>query len=254
MFLVVIAFLEPLPAAANISDCLGAYRAFSKHQKSVSEVADSCLASARRGAKISLSLLGTAYYQSNDRAGAEPWLLRAAYLGDITSAFLLADIHRGRGEARLAALWANRGQQRIEELRKKTKTRSSAYLDSVQRNVRRLVKEGVASLIDDGRRMAAVSFRRDNPFVGKWRIGPNANCQSYYTEIAATGAEAYFAGRKSSYDTVRFDLPGKRMTLTDSAGEMTMRLVDGDTMEVIRVMEHITRKVSHLGVIATRCE
>lgn len=254
MFLVVFAFLEPLPAAANISDCLGAYRAFSKQQKTMSEVADSCADSAMRGAKISLSLLGTAYYQSNDRAGAEPWLLRAAYLGDITSAFLLADIHRGRGEPALAALWANRGQQRIEELRKIMTSRTSVYLDTVQRNVRRLVKEGMAALIANGRRMAADSFRRDNPFLGKWRIGPNENCETYYTQIAATGADAYFAGRKSSYDKVRFDLPSKKMTLTDSAGEMTMRLVDGNTMEVIRVMESITRKISHLGVIATRCE
>ena len=254
MFLVVFAFLEPLPAHANISDCLGAYRAFTKQRKTMSEVAESCAQSARRGAKISLSLLGTAYYQSNDRTGAEPWLLRAAYLGDITSAFLLADIHRSRGETSLAALWANRGQQRIEELRKIMTSQTSAYLDSVQRNVRRLVKEGMATLIADGRRMAAGSFRRANPFVGKWRIGPNENCEAYYTKIAATGAEAYFAGRKSSYEKVRFDLPGKRMTLTDSAGEMTMRLVDGNTLEVIRVMEHITRKVSHLGVIATRCE
>jgi TPR repeat protein len=250
--LVLLAFTST-STSASISDCLGAYRGFAKDQKSLGDVTRSCVHSARKGAKISLSLLGTAHYEADDRAGAEPWLLRAAYQGDITAAFLLADVYRDRGQRNLAAIWAHRAQNRVDAIRKVTGSKSSAYLDSVERNIRRLIKGGVSDLVANGRQMAAESVNGKNPFLGKWKIGPNENCRNYYTEIEADGADAYFAGRRSSYQSVRFDLPSKKIILTDSAGELTMRLVDHDTMEVIRVMEHITRKISNSGVIATRC-
>jgi hypothetical protein len=241
------------PSLANIGDCLSAYRGFEQHTTSVKGVVGSCADLARKGNKTALKIMGTAHFVAGHDAQAEPWLLRAAHQGEISSPFLLAGIYDKAGQRQIAAVWAYRGRQQIDKLRNSARKNGARYIDLVERNVYRLVGGNLESLIAEGRALEEQSLAAKNPFVGKWKIGPNENCRTYYTQITQSGAAFYFAGRQSDYDTVRFNLPRSEVTLINGSGALTLRMLDSNTMQVIRVLERVSDKAKPSGVIATRC-
>lgn len=241
------------PAAANIGDCLGAYRGFEQGTTELAELGGSCAKLAGKGNKTALKIMGTAHYVAGQHARAEPWLLRAAHQGEISAPFLLAGIYAKAGQRKIAAIWAYRGQKRADMLRRTTRSNGTRYLDLVVRNAYRMVGPGLDGLVAEGRALEERQVAVQNPFVGRWKIGPNENCRTYYTEITAEGAAFFFAGRETAYDTVRFDLPRSEVTLINGSGALTLRLMDANTLQVVRVLERVSNKAKPSGVLATRC-
>ena len=241
------------PAAANIGDCLGAYRGFEQGTTELAELGGSCAKLAGRGNKTALKIMGTAHYVAGQHAQAEPWLLRAAHQGEISAPFLLAGIYAKAGQRKIAAIWAYRGHKRADMLRRTTGSTGTRYLDLVVRNTYRLVGAGLEALVAEGRALEERRVAVRNPFVGRWKIGPNENCRTYYTEITDHGAAFFFAGREWAYDTVRFDLPRAEVTLINGSGALTLRMMDANTLQVIRVLERVSNRAKPSGVLATRC-
>lgn len=251
--LVIAAVFAPT-ARADVGRCIGAYQGFLKGSKALADVQVNCLSSAKSGAKVASSLLGAAYFRLGHRNEAEPWLRRAAHQGDITAAFLLADIYARRRFRDRAAKWAYRGSSRLQELREANGSRPNPFLKRLERNVREMVSVDLAALIAEGEQLARSSHIPGNPFLGKWRIGPNENCDSFYTTISLTEAAFHSGARRSSYEDVRFDLVKERATLVDGAGTITLRVVDQNTLAVTTASDGYNGSNGGNGVIATRCD
>ncbi len=252
--LVIVSISGPSRAEATIGNCIGAYKGFDDSKKYLGDVRTACEKPARGGAKLAASLLGTAFFRTGRIADAEAWLRRAAYQGDILAPFLLADILVSKGLRREGAIWAFRAYQRIWALRDVAGNRSTDHIDRLERQARNLMRTDLDRLVEQGRMVEYhQSATLENPFVGRWKIGPNENCNGFYTEIAANGATSVWASRTSEYDDVRFDRSGRRVTLTGAAGTLALRSLDWNTIEVSYVRDGATGKKSGSGVIGTRC-
>jgi hypothetical protein len=241
------------PSAANVGDCLRAYRGFERGTTELVELSGSCAKLASGGNKTALKFMGTAHYAAGHYAQAKPWLLRAAHQGDISAPFLLAGIYAKAGQRKIAATWAYRGHKRAENLRQTTRSSGTRFLDLVVNNAYQLVGTDLEALVAEGHALEDRRVALSNPFVGRWKIGPNENCRSYYTEITAQGAAFFFAGRHTAYDLVRFDLPHSEVTLINGSGALTLRVMDANTLQVVRVLERASNKAKPSGVLATRC-
>lgn len=239
-------------SSANIGQCLKVDQLYLRGVASLVGLEAACATIAQAGDRTAIRILGAGYFRAGRLDEAEGWLSRAALLGDATSPFLLAALYQRMGDMKQARAWARRGQQRLMRLRTASGN-NSQFTERVERRVERLVGPALDGLIADGRAAATTKETGRNPFVGHWRVGPNANCESTYIALGTDDAASYFFGRRQAYDDVRFDLENREVTLVSGIGRMTLRLVDHDTMVVVRVVEEMSNRVTRSGVVATRC-
>lgn len=252
--LVLAAASTALPASAAVDDCIKAHRGHVAGHHSAVQVETACLQSAAKGVKISQVLLARTYYTERQYRKALPWLQRAAYGGDHVASFLLAGTYHHLDQHDRAVIWASRAAHNLEQARHRATGPMRAYLDRTMGEVRRLVGPEIDSWIHEGQaRIPAAREVSTAGLFGKWRIGPNSNCDTAYTWIGADGAASYLAGRELAYQRVIHDETAGRVILKSGQGSLTLVKIDANTLKVIGATESGSRQARGGTVLATRC-